>query len=444
MTALVTNDIRVLSANQFLNLFQSHKYNPWVTGTAYIAGDVVYNAFYKFIATSAGVSGGSAPAHTVGVVSDGGVDWLYIETFQNTANFQNNIYIGIGRVDPWDNPGAGDETPIDPVDDITSQYSTLNQLISAKRLESNSVKMAIQRYDWDISGTTVYSQFDPDVEGLVYATPLYVYADDNIYKCLNNNGGIASTTKPTGTSADPFITAGDNYIWKYMCSVSPSDAIQFLSSAYIPVELKLSDDGSPQWDVQQNAKKQSLSTIIVDNGGTGYTTATVTIDAPTSGTTATASPVINGGVIESIQISIVGEGYDVIPNVVISGDGIDAAATAVLAPKDGHGSNALIELNARYAVINARFDDDEGGYFPISGESDFRIITIFADPLDVNSDEAESPRYIGPDHDDWDGAETSGKSELMAGSGIIMYVETVAPVVRAVGQIEDLKIAVKF
>lgn len=443
MPAIVNNNIRVLSANQFLNAFQSKKYSPWTTGTSYSTGDVVYNSSYKYIATSSGVSGGTPPAHTSGTVSDGGVDWLYVEQFQNTANFENNLYITIGRVDPWDNPTVGDETPVNPVDDFATQYDTLSRIVSAKRLEANAVKLAIKRYDWDATGSTVYSQFDPTVASFNYPTPMYAMADNKVYKCLNNNGGAVSTTQPTGTSVDP-ITTSDGYQWKYMCSVDPSDAIQFLTSAYIPVELKLSDDGSSQWNVQQNAKKNSISTIVVDNGGTGYTNATVTIDDPVSGTTATADAIINGGVITSIQLSAVGQGYTSVPNVTITGDGSGATATAVLAPKDGHGANVLKELDARYAIINARFDDTEGGYFPVTGEKDFRQISIIVDPMDVNGNPAEAPRYIGPDHDDWDGAETSGKSELMKGSGTALYTESVAPVDRAPGQIEDLKIALKF
>lgn len=444
MPAIVNNDIRVLSANQFMNAFQSKKYEPWETSTAYSVGDVVYNAFYKYIATSAGTSGGSAPSHTSGNVSDGGVDWLFIEAFQNTANFDNNLYVAIGRVNPWDNPTVGDETPIDPVDDFGSQYNNLANIISAKRLESNAVKLAIKRYDWDESGQTVYSQFDPTVDGFSYPTPMYVFADSNVYKCLNNNNGAASITKPTSTSPDPFVTAGDGYLWKYMCSVDASDAIQFLTSSYIPVALKLTDDGSTQWNVQANAKKRSISTINVTDGGSGYTTATVSITAPPSGTSATASAIIEGGVITSIQLSVIGTGYDEAPTVTITGDGSGATAVAILAPKDGHGANVLKELDARYVIVNARFEDDESGYFPVSGESDFRQISLIADPLDVHGEPAESPRYIGADHDDWDGLETSGKSELMKGSGTTLYIENIEPVVRTPGQIEDLKIALKF
>lgn len=444
MTAIVINNIRVLAANQFLNAFQSKKNIPWTTGSTVSIGDVVYNGSYKYIAVSSGTTGATAPSHASGTVSDGNVDWLYVETYDNTANFNNNLYVAIGKHSPWDNPTPGDETPVAPVDDEQSQLSNLTNIISAKRIEANMVKLGITRHDWDSTGTTIYSEYDPTVEGFNYPTPFYVIADNNVYKCLSNNGGVVSQTKPTGTSADAFVTPGDGYVWKYMCSVDPSDAIQFLTSDYIPVAIKRSDDGSPQWNAQQNAKPMSISNIKVTNGGSGYTNATVTIDAPTSGTTATATPVIQGGVITSIQLTIIGEGYDSVPNVTISGDGSGGTATATLAPKDGHGSNVIKELNAQFAIVNARFDDDEGGYFPVSGESDFRQISIIVDPRDVHGNNAEAPRYIGPNHDDWDGSETSGKSELSKGSGTTLYIDHIEPVVRTAGQIEDLKIVIKF
>ena len=444
MTAIVNNDMRVFSANQFLNAFDNKKYDAWVTGTAYSIGDQVFSGNYKYIATSAGTSGVSAPAHVTGVVSDGGVDWLFVEAFTNLDNFQNNVYIGIGRVDAWDNPGLGGEDPIDPVDDMASQRDQLSRILSVKRIQASDVKMAILRNEWDATGSTVYSEFDPSVESFNYANPHYVEANGNIYICLNNNNGAVSTTQPTGQSVDQFVTPGDGYTWKFMGEIDAADALKFLTPTYAPVELKLSDDGSAQWAVQQNAKKSSISTIKVTDGGSGYTSATVTIDAPASGTTATATAVLNAGVVESIQLTVIGEGYLTTPNVTITGDGAGATAEAVLAPKDGHGSNILKELNARYVAVNARFDDDEGGYFPISGESDFRQIMIIVDPKDVNGNVAEATRYIGPDNDNWDGSETSGLSELESGSGTILYTESIPPVVRTTGQVEDIKLILKF
>ena len=108
---------------------------------------------------------------------------------------------------------------------------------SEKRLEQIGATFAINRYDW-VSGT-VYDKFDPDIEDFNYVNPFYVMTDENnIYKCLNNSNGAPSTSKPTGTFIDPFITA-DGYSWQFMATVSPSDAISFLTSKYIPVSVKL-------------------------------------------------------------------------------------------------------------------------------------------------------------------------------------------------------------
>ncbi len=448
MPAIVTDELRTVSANQFINAFQTTIYQNWITAESVSVGEIRLSASYKYVAVTSGTTGVVSPSHTVGTVSDGGVDWLYVEGFDITGNFKNNIYITIGRVLPWDNPTSGDENPITPLSDFSSQLDSLARVISAKRLSASSVRLAIQRYDWDITGTSVYSAFDPAVEDFNYVNPMFVFVDNNIYKCLNNNGGVASSTKPTGTSQNPFVTAGDSYLWQYMATVDPGDVVQFLTDSYVPVALKLTNDGSPQWNVQANAKSQSISSIILTNGGTLYTTPpTVTVSAPTGvgGINAVASAIVVGGIIQSIQMSNVGTGYLTTPVITISGGGgSGGTATAVLAPKDGNGSNILSELGARYAVVYAQFNDGEGGYFPTVGENDFRQIGLIMDPVDINNAPTTQLRYIGPDHDNWDGSETFGLSELKYGSGHILYIENIAPVVRSPGQIEEITITLRF
>ena len=49
----------------------------WTTNTVYAISDEVYNAGKIYTASSAGTSGGTAPVHTLGTVSDGNVNWVY-------------------------------------------------------------------------------------------------------------------------------------------------------------------------------------------------------------------------------------------------------------------------------------------------------------------------------------------------------------------------------
>lgn len=464
-----------------------------MTLTTYNIGDIVYNSSYKYIAITTGTSGALPPTHTSGSASDGAVEWLFVEVFQNTSYFENNLYIAIGKQTPWydftgvidwvdltvtllgdivslsgifyeciiahTGDGAGNnspdidvinwktitvETPVAPEDDFDNQYGYLNNIISAKRLNATNVALGIKRNNW--TSGVIYDAFDPTVDSFTYTNDFYVLSStSNIYKCLDNNNGGLSTSEPSGISVDPTYTA-DGYGWQYMGTVGAGDALAFLTANYIPVELKLFDDGSNQWLVQQNAKINSISSAKITVGGSGYTTATVTFSAPdlAGGIQATGSVILDAGSAIRVQITNVGTGYINTPTAVISGDGSLAEAAVVLAPKDGNGSNILVELDARYSLINTRFDDTEGGYFPITGENDFRQILLVVDPRKWDGSEATAMRLIGPQHDIYVGDGSSGLEELEGGSGNVIYIESIVPVIRTAGQIEDIKIALKF
>jgi phage tail sheath protein FI len=75
----------------------------------------------------------------------------------------------------------------------------------------------------------------------------------------------------------------------------------------------------------------AITAIAVSAGGSGYTTANVTITpaAGDTGSGATATATISGGAITTIVIDSGGSGYKVAPIVTISGDGANAAVGAV-------------------------------------------------------------------------------------------------------------------
>lgn len=52
--------------------------SPWLTGTAYGAGDYVRSEGREYQSAAAGTSGTTIPSHVSGTVSDGGVAWAYI------------------------------------------------------------------------------------------------------------------------------------------------------------------------------------------------------------------------------------------------------------------------------------------------------------------------------------------------------------------------------
>jgi hypothetical protein len=96
----------------------------------------------------------------------------------------------------------------------------------------------------------------------------YVMTEDfNVYKCLDNNNNSASTVKPLGTSVNPIETA-DGYRWKYMYNVPINLRNKFLSDSQIPVISALTN---------QFYSNGSMDSIIINNKGSGYSQATITV-----------------------------------------------------------------------------------------------------------------------------------------------------------------------
>lgn len=96
----------------------------------------------------------------------------------------------------------------------------------------------------------------------------YVMTEDfNVYKCIDNNNNAVSTLKPTGTSVTPIITA-DSYIWKFMYNVPINLRSKFLTDEQIPVISALTN---------QFYSNGTVDSIIINNKGKDYTTATITI-----------------------------------------------------------------------------------------------------------------------------------------------------------------------
>ena len=78
-------------------------------------------------------------------------------------------------------------------------------------------------------------------------------SDFRVYICLFNNAnpennfqGGPSLDEPTFTDLEPRAagSSGDGYIWKYLYTIKPSQAIKFDSTDYIPVPTDWYDVGS--------------------------------------------------------------------------------------------------------------------------------------------------------------------------------------------------------
>ena len=290
----------------------------------------------------------------------------FYESFSEAANTIMYLFVGKNTAFPNDNVPP---TPINSTANI--EYTPWRDMYGVKRIQSADVTHAVPRYDWT-SGTVYIAYDDTDVN--ILTENFYVMTEDyNVYKCLFNNAGAASTTKPTGTSTSRFTTA-DGYVWKFMYTVSTAKALKFLTSDYMPVQTLSSDDGTTQWSVQSAAVDGSIEIVKVVSGGSGYGVApSVTIVG--DGTGATANATISSGQVTAVTITNAGSGYTKASVTFSSGA---AAALPIISPRYGHGADPIEEMGAKYIMINVRLDGSESN--TISTANEFRQVGIVRDP----------------------------------------------------------------
>lgn len=412
------------------------------------------------------------------------------------------LYLTYGRSVSW----ANDSLPPTPNTSISTKYEIWNYMIGGKKITGNDIKHVIPRHDW--TNATSYFAFDDRNTNLYDANnKFYVLTDDNhVYKCLSNNNGGISTVKPTSISTTSPSETSDGYLWKYMYSLTDADLYKFTTDEYIPVRTLSTDDGSLQWDVQQNADDGAICYIIMTNGGSGYTNASniiVTVTGDGNSFEGTAKINTASNTVSNVSITDYGTGYTYANVTFSGGGGANAAGRAVISPFGGHGSNPLYELGGLNVMINARLSGNESDTLP--AENDYRQISIIKDPLlkdstvrpdtttflqTLNIVTAGSGDYVVDETVyqgttlatatfvgqvmTWDSAngsirlintrgdtttslplvgENSGTTrfisdieseELEKYSGQILYVDNIKPIIRSTDQTEDFKIVIKF
>jgi len=134
----------------------------------------------------------------------------------------------------------------------------------------------------------------------------YVLTDDfNVYKCLDNNNDSPSTVKPVDIKYEAF-TLADNYKWKFIATIPNYLKNKFLTDFQFPIFNSINSQFYSRGEIKNvnvtsTGMGYSFARIIVTrdgyreddpyiltgftkiNEGSGYSSATVTIDSPISG-----------------------------------------------------------------------------------------------------------------------------------------------------------------
>ena len=284
---------------------------------------------------------------------------------------RSNLYYFLGRINPW---VVENEPPVEPANTYNNDVAIRNNLLYVRKVTPNDVSLVVPNHTWTTG--TVYTQWDDKID--VSSLPFYcITANFNVYKCLNNNNGAASTVEPTGNSLFPFTTS-DGYLWKYMYNVPITKRRKFLSSAFIPVQKALTDSFYSKGAVEQ---------VVVTNGGSGYLSSpatTITVGAPSgSGTTAVLSTTLTGGVVTGVTIVSGGTNYLFPPRVTV--------------PSPLLGNTAVITLSITGGVVT--------GYTIVNGGSGYT--TAPTPVVEAPRDTAEILAFVNPETGEIDSIEVT-------------------------------------
>jgi len=271
---------------------------------------------------------------------------------QNSNDF---VYFTIGRTTPWDD----EQLPEDSIDSNYYLNEFRRNIMFVQKITSANICHLARKIEW--TSATVYDPYD-DATNLADANFYVLTTDFNVYKCLDNNNGAQSTTKPEGTGPTNIENDGngqDGYIWKFLFQISPADRTKFLDSNYIPVR-KLT--GNPTFDVNG-----VLDALTITAGGSGYSTApqvTILGDGTGAGATCTIS---GAGVVNTITVTAAGSGYSFATVIFTGGGGTGAAASTTLGVVDALPTLQSAVESASTGGTIGRFVISNGGENYISG-----------------------------------------------------------------------------
>lgn len=279
------------------------------------------------------------------------------------------VYAVIGKQLPWN---TGTEVAPVPTESITALNDYYKRSIYAKQLSIENASLVVPRINW--TSNTVYNNYQSN-------TNFYVLnSKDQVFKCLFNNGGVASTDQPeltlsTTSLEEPFVQTSDGYKWKYLMTLSTLQKQKFLTSEWMPVVYNKF--------VRAAAEPGSIDIVTVTNSGNNYTNGTtqdiITIDG--DGTGAILKANVSNNKVQNIIIQNRGTNYtyaNISFSDVSGGVGTGAAATVLIAPTDGHGYDPVYELGASTILFTVEFAESESSSLPTN--NDFREIFLVQNP----------------------------------------------------------------
>jgi len=334
----------------------------------------------------------------------------FVDSFDNSSNsyyvtvgLPNPAKVGFGRTTTWNtNPPA-------PIDSFSNINHNIDTILYGKKISSSNIRRIIRRIDWVVG--TRYEMYRDDYS-IVNPSPLtnaarlydanYYVMNENfrVYICIENGSsgtnlkGNTSQDQPTFTDLEPSRAgdSGDGYIWKYLFTISPSDIIKFDSTEYITVPNNWTTTSDSQIKPIRDAAdstvyQNQIKTVYIEKGGANYAVASgVEVNLLGDGTGGKIKVTTSGGKITNATVVSGGKNYTYaivdLGSLNSNTTGTNAKLIPIIPPSRGHGYDIYKELGTDKVLIYARFDDSTKD-FPV--DTSFAQVAIIKNPTSIGS-----------------------------------------------------------
>ena len=348
-------------------------------------------------------------------------------TLMKSENDDNSLYAGISYIPDADwteytttgndsdvFAGGSNDSDYD-IEDATFYNQTM---YSMHKIYAGGVSRVVKRIDWEYG--SIYKAY-PEVANSYVLVKEYIagYATINVYRCVFSPNS-PSYVSPSGTSQSAFLLS-DGYVWKYLYSVTNSQAIRFLNDEWMPVPEKIPESEFGDINIDSANYYQYISQITSTSGevyGANVDSDALMayIDSDTTFRTAFAFNSIDlvgrdqadntptqelqvrltwDSESSSFKTSLIQKGSGYIGPVTFGTSAISSSVdgiTTSVTSGSGFGSDLPKELEANNVMVSARVvpDEEKGTFY---ANSQYNMITLHSSPIDATTNTTATNEY---------------------------------------------------
>ena len=334
----------------------------------------------------------------------------FVDSVESTSNsyyitvgLPNPTIVGYGRTVAWNT------NPPSPIDSVAYNNHAGDVVLYGKKVTSANVRRLVRRIDW-VAGSR-YEMYRDDYSitspapitnaSRLYDANYYVMNEDyRVYICIENGSsgsnpkGNVSQDQPKFTDLEPTRAgdSGDGYIWKYLFTIPPSDIIKFDSTEYltVPNDWQTSTESqirTVRESADSSVNENQIKTVYIEAAGKNYANGLgQEFDIIGDGTGGKVRVDVEGGEITNTVVTSGGKDYSYalvdLGSINSNSTGTPAHLIPVIPPSKGHGFDVYTELGTDKVLVYARFDDSTKD-FPV--DTSFAQVGIVKNPTKVGT-----------------------------------------------------------